>query len=192
MKPFVVICADPPWRFRDTLPGPKRGAAAHYPTMSLAELKVFQLPPLADDCTLFMWRVASMQEEALELVRAWGFIPKSELVWKKLTAKGNRWFGMGRRVRMEHEVAIIATRGRPVVRDHSVRSVFEAVVPGGRHSAKPDEFFLLVERLQSGPYVELFARQTRRGWTTYGNEIPGGVATTPRRARPTIGTEVIQ
>ena len=169
---FSVLCADPPWKFGDKLPGPKRGADKHYPTMALAELKAFPLPPLADDATLFMWRVSSMQEEALELVRAWGFVPKSEIVWAKRTANNKRWFGMGRRVRMEHEVAIIATRGRPKVLDRSVRSIFEAKVPGGRHSAKPEEFYDLVEKLCVGPFVELFARRVRSGWTCRGNEVP--------------------
>lgn len=175
-----VLCADPPWRFSDKLPGPKRGASKHYPTMTLAELKEFPLPPLAYDATLFMWRVASMQEEALELVRAWGFVPKAEIVWAKKTVNGKRWFGMGRRVRMEHEVAIIATRGRPQVRDRSIRSIFEAKVPGGRHSAKPEEFYDLVEKLCAGPYSELFARRERKRWTCYGNEL--AVAAPARKA----------
>ncbi len=170
--PAAVLCADPPWRFKDTLPGPKRGAAKHYPTMSIGELMLFPLPPLAKDCTLYLWRCASMQRESLDLIDAWGFQLKSEIVWRKQTSKGNRWFGMGRRVRNEHEVALIATRGRPVVRDRSVRSTFEARVPQNRHSAKPEEFYDLVERLNAGPYVELFARRVRPGWTCCGNEVP--------------------
>lgn len=168
-----VLVADPPWRFGDKLPGPGRGAEKHYPTMSVDEVCAFPLPPLERDAHLFLWRVASMVDEAMRVVRAWGFVAKSELVWLKRTATGKRWFGMGRQVRMEHEVCVIATRGRPPVLSKSVRSTFEA--QAGRHSAKPDEFFEIVHKLtgdaSGGSHVELFARQPRDFWVTYGNEL---------------------
>lgn len=163
-----VLVVDPPWKFSDDLPGKGRGASKHYPCMPLAALKRFPLPPLADDCHLFLWRVASMQEEALELARAWGFVPKTEIVWIKRTKTGRRHFGMGRTVRAEHETCLVAVRGKPKVRDRSVRSTFTA--PAGRHSAKHEAFFDLVERLCEGPFVELFARRNRPGWTCLGND----------------------
>ena len=76
---------------------------------------------------------------------------------------------MGRQVRNEHETCLIATRGEPYVRDRSIRSTFEASV--GDHSEKPEEFYRLVERLCDGPYVELFARRSRPGWVTIGDEL---------------------
>lgn len=165
---FNVVVADPPWRFDDKLPGPSRGAERHYATLSFAELKAFPLPPLAADCVLFLWRVSAMQHAALHVVKAWGFEPKSEIVWLKTTRRGKRWFGMGRTVRAEHETCLIATRGRPKVLSHSVRSTFSA--PYTRHSGKPPEFFEIVERLYAGPYCELFARGARAGWTTLGDQ----------------------
>lgn len=90
------LVADPPWKFRDKLPGKGRGAAKYYGCMSVADICRFALPPLADDAYLFCWRVASMQREALDVVAAWGFILKTELVWVKRTSSGKRWFGMGR------------------------------------------------------------------------------------------------
>jgi N6-adenosine-specific RNA methylase IME4 len=165
-----VLCADPPWKFGDALPGPGRGATKHYPCMTVADLCAFPLPPLDDDAHLFLWRVASMQQEALDVAKAWGFTVKSEIVWKKITVNGKRHFGMGRQVRMEHEVALICTRGKPKVRDHAMRSIFEA--PVGRHSEKPEIFYRdVVERLCAGPYVELFARRERPGWACFGNEL---------------------
>lgn len=97
--PFHVLLADPPWQFRDHLPGPRRGAAKQYRCLSVSELCAFPLPPLADDCTLFLWRVTSMQHDALEVMTAWGFMLKTELVWVKRTRTGKRWFGMGPRRR---------------------------------------------------------------------------------------------
>jgi len=165
-----VLCADPPWSFGDKLPGKSRGAAKNYRVLSLADICAFPLPPLADDCYLFLWRVASQVEEAYRVVRAWGFVPKSEIVWEKLTAKGKPWFGMGRTVRASHETAIIATRGKPKPLCHSVRSRFAAVAQKRKHSAKPEAFYDLVERLAAGPYVELFARRQRAGWTCLGDQ----------------------
>lgn len=169
MTPARVLVADPPWRFGDKLPGAGRGAVKHYPCMALPELVTFELPPLTDDCVLFLWRVSAMQMEALVLASAWGFKPHSELVWRKLTRHGRPWFGMGRIVRGAHETCLIAVRGRPVVKSRSVRSMFEAEV--GRHSAKPEAFYSTVERLYDGPYTELFARAHRPGWQCLGNEL---------------------
>jgi len=169
-KKFRVVLADPPWPFRDGLPGPGRGAASHYRTLSIADLCAYPLPPLEVDCTLFLWRVAAMQQEALEVMAAWGFVPKTEVVWVKRTATGQRWFGMGRTVRAEHEVCLIGTRGRPVTRDRSVRSTFEAAA--GVHSRKPDCFYGVIEALRQGPYVELFARRPWPGWTSLGAQLP--------------------
>jgi len=177
---YACVVADPPWRFSDKLPGPGRGAEKHYPTMALAEIELFTLPALDDNAYLFLWRVSSMVEEAYKVVRAWGFVPKTEIVWIKRTAPGKRspggkrWFGMGRTVRAEHETCIVATRGKvaPLVRN--IRSTFEAEVPARGHSAKPEAFYTdIVERLCAGPRLELFARCQRSGWRCMGNQLPG-------------------
>jgi N6-adenosine-specific RNA methylase IME4 len=167
-EPFRTLACDPPWLMRDSLPGPKRGASSHYGCLPLPELLAFPLPPIAKDATLYLWRVAAMVPEAYEVVRAWGFVAKSEIVWRKTTKHGKRHFGMGHYVRAEHEVCVIATRGRPKVLDHGVRSVFEA--PVGRHSEKPEAFYQMVERLSEGPRAEMFGRRLRPGWTVYGND----------------------
>jgi len=168
---FRVLVADPPWRFGDPLPGPKRGAAKHYECLTLPQLCTFPLPPLVADCWLFLWRVGSMQLEALAVAQAWGFRPPtSEIVWVKTVKDGSRpRLGMGRTVRNAHEVCLVCRRGRPERRSASVPSVFHA--PRGEHSAKPEAFFGLVEQLARGPYVELFARRARPGWTCFGKEL---------------------
>lgn len=173
---FKVLCADPPWKFGDALPGPNRGAEKNYACLTVEELCAFPLPPLADDCTLFLWRVASMQQEALDVVKAWDFTVKTEAVWLKKTVNGNRWFGMGRTVRAEHEICLITSRGRPETLSHSVRSTFVTDFEGlsatvGRHSEKPEQFYEIVESLREGPYCELFARRQRVGWTCLGDQV---------------------
>lgn len=171
-EPFRVIAADPPWPFDDDLPGKGRGARKHYDCLSIEDIKSFPLPPLADDAHLFLWRVTAMVEEAYQVVRAWGFEPKTELVWVK-TAKGGSGLhmGMGRITRGAHETCIIARRGKPKVLSHGIRDVFHAGTGGRNHSHKPPEFYRIVEDLAEGPYVELFARVRRKGWAAFGNQL---------------------
>jgi len=210
---YTVVVEDPPWPFDDKLPGEGRGADKQYETKLTIEQITscqgfsFHYPRTDDDAINFMWRVSSQVEEAYAAVRARGFTPKSEMVWCKRTKNGKRHIGMGHTVRAEHETCIISVKGSSkfVVHDNSVRSVFEAPVPlyeddhpkvlsGEKkagsviHSAKPLEFYAIVEKMCAGPYVELFGRPTctnwyRPGWTVYGNEIPGGVAVDPALKR---------
>jgi N6-adenosine-specific RNA methylase IME4 len=170
IEPARVIYADPPWAFGDKLPGKSRGAAKNYRTLSTVDLMAYPLPPIATDAVLFLWRVAAMQADAVDVAEWWGFTVKSEIVWVKQTVTGKPWFGMGRQVRMAHEVCLIATRGKPQRKSRSVRSTLEAINHG--HSQKPHEMYDTIERLYGGPYVELFARDTspRPGWTFKGDQ----------------------
>jgi N6-adenosine-specific RNA methylase IME4 len=165
-----VLHVDPPWKFGDKLPGKSRGAARNYPVMHAAEIATITLPPLHDDCLLLLWRVASMQQEALDVMERWGFTLKSEIVWVKLTRGKERklHFGMGRYTRAAHETCLLGVRGRVRVRDRSVRDVFEA--PVRAHSQKPDEIFRIAQQLHGGPYTELFGRAPRKGWQVLGND----------------------
>ena len=178
MTPVHVIVADPPWKFGDSLPGKTRGAAKQYSVLPLKEIETFlaERPAIriADDALLFLWRVSAMVPEAYAVARAWGFEPKAEIVWRKLERSGVVHFGMGRTVRNSHESCLIARRGKAIVRDHSVRSIFDA--PIGAHSEKPEAFFRMVERLAPGPYLELFARRARPGWTCLGDELGAAAA----------------
>ncbi len=171
IQPAKVIVADPAWQFGDKLPGKGRGASSHYGCLSLPDIQAIDLPPIADDCVLFLWRVAAMQQEALDVAKAWGFTVKSEIVWNKQTVTGKKHFGMGRHVRASHEVCLLATRGRPKPLHRAQRSTFEA--PVGRHSEKPEAFYQLVESTYCGPYYELFARRQRDGWVCLGLECDG-------------------
>mgnify|MGYP001598581440 CR=1 FL=1 len=160
---FRTIVADPPW------PMTHRDGNSHYPLMSMEDIKGFQLPPIDTDCRLFLWRLTTNQRWAIDLLDAWGFRLRSEIVWIKMRKNGNPQFGMGSSVRSSHETCLIAERGKPPILSHSIRSVLMAQV--GIHSQKPEEFYGLVEKLSPGPYLELFARKHRVGWTCLGNEL---------------------
>jgi N6-adenosine-specific RNA methylase IME4 len=171
---YRTIVADPPWRFDDSLPGRGRGAAKHYRTLSTPD--IIKAYPLLDfeverDARLFLWRVTAMQQAAWAVMKAWGFVLKSEVVWVKVHGENQRLLhmGMGRQVRMSHEVCLIGTRGRPERLSAAERSVIFAET--GAHSEKPAAFYELVERLSPGPYLELFARRPRVGWTCLGDEL---------------------
>ena len=188
--------ADPPWFFGDKLPGKTRGAGSNYTLMRNPDICAFgsTLPPIADDAVLFLWRVASMPQEALDVVAAWGFKPKTEIVWQKETVTGKRHFGMGRIVRAEHETCLIAARGRPIVKAKNIRSTFAAdegetriidpmhdlddalfSAQVGAHSAKPERIYQIIEELYDGPYLSVFDRRQRAGWTCIGDEANKGV-----------------
>lgn len=157
---FKAIVADPPWLFSDRLPGKTRGAEKHYDVLSVTDIAHFAIPPTEPDAWLFLWRVSSQVEEAYFVCRAWGFTPKSEIVWEKTTVTGKPHFGMGHYVRASHESCIVAVKGRPKPVNKGVRSRFSA--PTGRHSAKPDEFYDIVDRIVGpGPKAEMFARRKR-------------------------------
>ena len=194
---YVCIVADPPWAPRDKLPGPTRGAAKQYPVMSTpeicgladvnmaGELRIYR-EPVAKDAILFLWRLASMQRDALNVAQDWGFDIKSEIIWNKLTKNGLPWFGMGRTVRASHETCLIAVRGRAskVIRAKNIRSTFTAPVPvdaAGKyiHSAKPDAFFddVVMSLVGDVPRLEIFARTRRPGWDAIGNQLPSLEAT---------------
>lgn len=176
--PFAAIVADPPWAFMNydgkaTVP---TLAADPYQTMSLDDLKAMRLADVsAPDCALFVWTVDAHLKEAQELGEAWGFEFKTiAFIWVKAVPYigGDGFFqpqmGMGYWTRKEAEVCLLFTRGKPKRLDRSVRQVI--ATPRREHSRKPEEARVRVERLVAGPYLELFAREARPGWTVWGNQ----------------------
>lgn len=146
---FRVVAADPAWSFGDKLPGNGRGAEKHYDVMSVEDICRLELPPIDADAHLFLWRVSSQQQEALDVVRAWGFTVKSELVWLKRTKNGKEHFGMGRHVRLAHEICLIATRGKGAgIKNRSQRSTFTT-----EHDLDDPAVVAMVETGELGDYA---------------------------------------
>lgn len=172
--PFGCILADPPWAFK-TWSGktgtPHRTANDHYVTTKTADLADIPLGDVAaPDCALFMWVVDSHIAEAIDLGRAWGFEYKTKaFTWVKLTSTGFPKIGMGYWTRKQTELCLLFTRGKVKRLDKGVRELIEA--QRREHSRKPDEQYERIERLVGGPYLELFARNTRPGWSSWGNEV---------------------
>ena len=163
MKKYNIILCDPPWSFNNKNTGGsmKSGAENQYKVMSIDEIKKLPVNEIADDnCVLVMWYVGSQPQEAIDLVKAWGFTLKNMngFVWVKLTKKLLAFFGMGFWTRAGSESAIIAVKGKPKPLNKNVRAVRHEVV--GEHSEKPAAFRNdIVDLCGDLPRVELFARQ---------------------------------
>lgn len=169
-KRYGVIYADPEWRFepysRDS--GMDRAADNHYPTSATDEICRRPVEQIAAaDCVLFLWATVPMQQDAFDVMRAWGFEYKSQCIWKKDRIGTGYWF------RNAHEILLVGTRGKipaPAMGDQWP-SVIEA--PVGKHSEKPDAFYELIESyFPNLPKIELNARRARPGWDAWGNEAP--------------------
>lgn len=180
-KHFGAILADPPWRFKsNSAARPGRNAMRHYDCMSLDDVKAMPVAPLAaDDCALFMWITGPFLAIGahLPIMKAWGFKPSGMgFTWVKLTPRATSLFflssdlamGGGFTTRKNAEFLVIGKRGRSVRRDAGVHEVI--LSPRREHSRKPDETHARIERYCAGPYLELFARESRPNWTTWGNQ----------------------
>jgi N6-adenosine-specific RNA methylase IME4 len=177
---FPVIVPDPPWTFETySGKGKQRSAERHYDCMSLDDIKALPIADLAaDDCALLLWCVCPDLPGAIDVIRAWGFeFTTKAFTWIKTTKNaeavtldgdGLNW-GMGYYTRSNSEDILLATRGNPLRLAKDVHQVVMA--PVAEHSRKPDEIYKRIERLYAGPYLELFARAERPGWTTWGNEV---------------------
>ena len=174
---FGTIYADPPWSFRVySGKGKSRSAERHYDTMSLDDMKNPAILPVerlaADDCALFMWAVMPQLPEAMELIQAWGFEYKTcAFTWVK-TYPGRPLslaVGMGYWTRSNAELCLLATRGKPKRLNKDVQQIIMSA--RGAHSAKPEIAAERIERLVGGPYLEMFGRWERKGWTVWGNGI---------------------
>lgn len=169
---FGTILADPPWAYEMySDKGYGKSPDVHYNCMTHDQLMAMRddiLFRAAPDCALFMWAVWPKINEALSLMEHWGFQYKTGGSWHKKTTNGKTAFGTGYIMRSACEPFLIGTLGQPNIKNRSTRNLIEAKVR--EHSRKPDSAVELIENLFDGPYLELFARTTRPGWSCWGNE----------------------
>ena len=177
---YRVIYADPPWTFSTySRKGKGRSAEAYYDCMSLEEIKAVPVKQwAAKDCVLFLWTTDPLLEQALGVIRAWGFTYKTiGFHWAKLKQSAAHdqythqsfFSGLGFWTRANPELCLLATRGNPHRRKANVQKL--VISPRREHSRKPDEVYDRIEALCDGPYLELFARSTRDGWHNRGVEV---------------------
>jgi N6-adenosine-specific RNA methylase IME4 len=172
---YRTIVADPPWQYdRAKGLGGNRAAADNYQCMTNAHIAALPVREQAeDDAHLYLWvtnpRLFAEERDIVgpvEILRAWGFRYITTLTWHKLGAPG-----MGFYFRGDTEHVLFGTRGKAPI-DPALRVSNHFAAPRTGHSAKPDRFYEIVERVSPGPYLELFARRRRYGWNVWGNEAP--------------------
>ena len=169
---FAVIAADPPWRFRTwSETNQSRAASRHYGLMTLDDIRALPVADIAAaDCALFLWATNPMLPEALGVISAWGFTYRTvAFTWAKRTPTDRAWhMGLGYWNRQNTEQCLLAMRGKPKRLARDVRQLI--VAPRREHSRKPEEAYERIEQLLAGPYLDLFSRERRSGWTGWGNE----------------------
>lgn len=172
---YGAIYADPPWSFRNwSAKGTGRNAVSHYDCMDFDALASLPVQTCAaDNSVLFLWATDPLLPKAMELIDAWGFEFKTvAFYWVKLNAAAKSdssyFTGLGYWTRANPEQCLLATRGKPSRRAKDVRKLI--VDRRREHSRKPDQVRDRIERLVEGPYIELFARQSKAGWDCWGNQ----------------------
>jgi N6-adenosine-specific RNA methylase IME4 len=180
---FGVIAADPPWTYK-TFTDEPGDRAAPYSTMKLDEIKRMPVADLAapTGCHLFLWTTGPHLRQAFDVIDAWGFKYSGVgFVWIKLkrshdpnqlrvlpSLDGDFHVGMGFTTRKNAEFCLLARRGAAKRIAKNIRELI--LEPVREHSRKPDEAFRRIERYAAGPFIDLFSRENREGWTSWGNE----------------------
>jgi N6-adenosine-specific RNA methylase IME4 len=160
---FDVIYADPPWQYEFSETA-DRNIENQYPTMELEKIKGLKVPS-SDNAVLLLWATAPKLEEALEVLKAWGFKYRTCAVWDK------EIIGMGYWFRGQHELLLVGVKGtyHAPLPENRFSSVIRE--KRGKHSKKPDLLYEMVETMfPKGKYLELFARENRIRWVGWGNQ----------------------
>lgn len=192
-RKWRVIYADPPWTFQNRSElGEERNANQHYDTMTIEDIMAMPVADIAEeDAVLFMWVTDPTLDQAMHVIRSWGFEYKTVgFYWVKtwdhvdlecMHETKSFPIGTGYISRAGPEQMLVASRGSPSRRIHLIDGELKSdksirrlqFGARGLHSQKPTKFYNLIERLYDGPYLELFARARRTGWGSWGNQIGG-------------------
>lgn len=172
---FGTILADPPWQFmnRTGKVAPEHRRLGRYGTMTLEEIKSL---PVADVAAaqshLYLWVPNALLQDGLDVMKRWGFKYKTNLVWHKVRKDGGSdGRGVGFYFRNVTELLLFGVRGNLRTARSGRTQVNLLATRKREHSRKPDEMYDIVEACSHGPYLEMFARHSRTGWTCWGNEV---------------------
>jgi N6-adenosine-specific RNA methylase IME4 len=172
---FGTILADPPWRFQNSTGkiAPEHRRLSRYGTLTLQEIR--ELPVAEAGATtshLYLWVPNALLAEGLDVMKAWGFTYKSNIVWHKVRKDGGSdGRGVGFYFRNVTELVLFGTRGKNARTLAPGRRQVNLIASQKReHSRKPDELYPIVEACSRGPYLELFARGARPKWAAWGNQ----------------------
>lgn len=172
---FGVILADPPWRFlnRTGKIAPEHRRLSRYATMSTDEIAALPVADVAaSPAHLYLWVPNALLPDGLRVMQAWGFQYKSNLIWHKIRKDGGSdGRGVGFYFRNVTEVLLFGVRGKNARTLAPGRSQVNYMASRKQeHSRKPDEQYRIIESCSAGPYLEMFARGSREGWTYWGDQ----------------------
>ncbi len=172
---FGVILADPPWRFlnRTGKVAPEHRRLSRYSTMETDEIARLPVARVAAETShLYLWVPNALLPDGLRVMEAWGFRYKSNLIWHKVRKDGGSdGRGVGFYFRNVTEILLFGVRGKNARTLAPGRSQVNYMASRKQeHSRKPDEQYRIIEGCSTGPYLEMFARGSREGWTYWGNQ----------------------
>ena len=172
---FSTILADPPWQFQNRTGkvAPEHRRLKRYRTMTLDEICDLPVAAHANDPShLYLWVPNALLDEGLQVMRAWGFQYKTNLVWYKIRKDGGPdGRGVGFYFRNVTELLLFGVRGSLRTLQPGRTQVNLFATRKREHSRKPDEIYKLIEACSPGAYLELFAREKTAGWTQWGDEL---------------------
>jgi len=174
-KKFATVLADPPWQFQNRTGkmAPEHKRLSRYPTLTLDEIKSIPISDsLEESAHLYLWVPNALLFDGLQVLEAWGFTYKSNLIWYKVRKDGGPdRRGVGFYFRNVTEIILFGVKGKNNRTLKPGRTQENIIVTQKReHSRKPDEQYKLIESCSKGPYLELFARGERKNWTVWGNQ----------------------
>ncbi len=172
---FKCILADPPWQFvnRTGKMAPEHKRLSRYGTMDVAAISALPVAKISAPVShLYLWVPNALLPEGLQVMRAWGFSYKSNLIWHKLRKDGGSdGRGVGFYFRNVTELVLFGVYGKNARTLQPGRTQVNYLGTRKReHSRKPDELYGIIEACSPGPRLELFARGARSGWTVWGNQ----------------------
>jgi N6-adenosine-specific RNA methylase IME4 len=172
---FSTVLADPPWRFtnRTGKMAPEHRRLSRYGTMTVEDIAALPVTDIAKPTAhLYLWVPNALLPEGLEVLKAWGFVYKTNIVWRKVRKDGGSdGRGVGFYFRNVTELILFGVRGKNARTLAPGRSQVNYIGSRKReHSRKPDEQYGIIEACSPGPYLELFARGVRPGWQAWGNQ----------------------
>lgn len=175
-KKYKIIYADPPWEYSSD-PNSKRGiwglAHQQYETLGIEKIKELPVKDISDtDCILFLWATFPNIQQALDVIKAWGFEYKTVgFVWEKSDKTNNtpKKYGLGWYTRSNCEIVMIGRKGKFDRKSASIQQIVRSTI--NEHSKKPDEVRKrIIELCGDIPRIELFARTKVHGWDVWGND----------------------